>query len=285
MWVNARGERFWVKYHFKTEQGVENFTDAEAKATTAEDPDFHRADLWNAIEHGEHPAWRLEMQIMPFEDAADYRFNPFDVTKIWPHSDYPMIPIGRMVLDRNPDNYFAQVEQAAFEPSNMVPGIAPSPDKMLQGRLFSYPDTHRYRIGPNYLQLPVNQPLVPVHSYSQDGHMNFLPGSDPVYAPNSYGGPKADPALYTGPAYQLTGEIVRSAYHAHKGDTDFVQPGAMYRDVMSDTDREHLLTNIIGHAGHGPGLEPDVAARVSEYWRQVDPNLGAKVAKVLGNGA
>ena len=115
--------------------------------------------------------------------------------------------------------------------------------------------------------------------------MNFLPGSDPVYAPNSYGGPKADPALNTDPAYQLTGEIVRSAYHAHKGDTDFVQPGAMYRDVMSDTDREHLLTNIIGHAGHGPGLEPDVAARVSEYWRQVDPNLGAKVAKVLGNGA
>src|SRR5665213_3537570 len=124
-----------------------------------------------------------------------------------------MIPIGHMVLDRNPDNYFAQVEQAAFEPSNMVPGIAPSPDKMLQGRLFSYPDTHRYRIGPNYLQLPVNQPLVPVHSYSQDGPMNFLPGSDPVYAPNSYGGPKADPILYADPSYQLTGEIVRSAYH------------------------------------------------------------------------
>src|ERR1019366_5266309 len=151
--------------HLKTEQGGENFTDAEAKATTAEDPDFHRADLWNAIERGDHPIWRLEMQIIQFEDAADYRFNPFDVTKIWPHSDYPMIPIGRMVLDRNPNNYFAQVEQAAFEPSNMVPGIAPSPDKMLQGRLFSYPDTHRYRIGPNYLQLPVNQPLVPVHSY------------------------------------------------------------------------------------------------------------------------
>jgi catalase len=285
MWVNAGGERCWVKYHFKTEQGVENFTDAEAKATTAEDPDFHRADLWNAIEHGQHPVWRLEMQIMPFEDAADYRFNPFDVTKIWPHSDYPMIPIGRMVLDRNPDNYFAQVEQAAFEPSNMVPGIAPSPDKMLQGRLFSYPDTHRYRIGPNYLQLPVNQPLVPVHSYSKDGPMNFRPSGDPVYAPNSYGGPKADPVHYADPAYQVAGEIVRAAYHAHKDDTDFVQPGAMYRDVMSDTDREHLLTNIIGHAGHGPGLEPDVATRVGEYWHQVDPDLGAKVAKALGNGA
>jgi catalase len=284
MWVNAGGEKFWVKYHFKTEQGIENFTDAEAKATTAEDPDFHRTDLWNAIKAGDHPVWRLEMQIMQFEDAADYRFNPFDLTKIWPHSDYPMIPIGRMVLDRNPDNYFAQVEQAAFEPSNMVSGIAPSPDKMLQGRLFSYPDTHRYRIGPNYLQLPVNQPLVPVHSYNQDGPMTFRAGSDPVYAPNSYGGPQADPAHYADPVYQLTGEIVRAAYHAHRDDNDFVQPGNLYRDVMSETDREHLLNNIIGHATHGPGLDPDVASRVAEYWRQVDPGLGANVAKALGNG-
>jgi catalase len=222
------------------------------------------------------------MQIMEFEDAADYRFNPFDLTKVWPHSDYPMIPIGRMVLDRNPDNYFAQVEQAAFEPSNMVPGIAPSPDKMLQGRLFSYPDTHRYRIGPNYQQLPVNQPLVRVHTYSHDGSMNFRPAGDPVYAPNSYGGPVADATLNTDPSYELTGEMVRAAYHAHKDDTDFVQPGAMYREVMSETDREHLLANIIGHANNGPGLEPDVSARVGEYWRQVDPGLGAKVAQGLG---
>jgi catalase len=285
MWVNAGGERFWVKYHFKTEQGVENFTDAEAKAMTAEDPDFHRADLWNAIEGGEFPEWRLEMQIMPFEDAADYRFNPFDLTKVWPHSDYPPITIGRMVLDRNPDNYFAQVEQAAFEPSNMVPGIAPSPDKMLQGRLFSYPDTHRYRIGPNYLQLPVNQPIVPVHSYSQDGPMNFRPGGDPVYAPNSYGGPQADPVHFAEPSYQLSGEIVRAAYRAHTDDDDFIQPGTMYREVMSATDREHLVANIVGHASHGPGLDKDVAARVGEYWRQVDSDLGAKVAKVLGSGS
>jgi catalase len=285
MWVNAGGERFWVKYHFKTEQGIENFTDAEAKAMTAEDPDFHRADLWNAIEGGEFPEWRLEMQIMPFEDAADYRFNPFDLTKVWPHSDYPPITIGRMVLDRNPDNYFAQVEQAAFEPSNMVPGIAPSPDKMLQGRLFSYPDTHRYRIGPNYLQLPVNQPIVPVHSYSHDGPMNFRPGGDPVYAPNSYGGPQADPVHFADPAYQLSGEIVRAAYRAHRDDNDFIQPGIMYREVMSDTDRAHLVANIVGHAGHGPGLDTDVATRVGEYWRQVDSDLGAKVAKVLGSGS
>ena len=285
MWVNAGGERFWVKYHFKTEQGVENFTDAEAKAMTAEDPDFHRADLWNAIEGGEFPEWRLEMQIMVFEDAADYRFNPFDLTKVWAHSDYPPISIGRMVLDRNPDNYFAQVEQAAFEPSNMVPGIGPSPDKMLQGRLFSYPDTHRYRIGPNYLQLPVNQPVVPVHSYSQDGPMNFRPGRDPVYAPNSYGGPQADPTHFADPTYELTGEIVRAAYKPHRDDTDFVQPGTMYREVMSETDQEHLLTNIIGHATHGPGLDADVARRVGDYWRQVDPDLGTNVAKALEHGA
>jgi catalase len=155
---------------------------------------------------------------------------------------------------------------------------------MLQGRLFSYPDTHRYRIGPNYNQLPVNRPLVPVHSYNQDGPMNFAPGGDPVYAPNSYGGPQADPAHFSDPAYQLTGEIVRSAYHAHRDDTDFVQPGTMYRDVMSATDREHLLTNIVGHAGNGPGLTTDVASRVGEYWRQVDPDLGALVAKALDNG-
>lgn len=285
MWVNAGGERFWVKYHFKTEQGIENFTDSEARAMTAEDPDFHRADLWEAIDAGEHPSWRLEMQIMPFEEAADYRFNPFDLTKVWPHSDYPTIPIGRMTLDRNPENYFAQVEQAAFEPSSMVPGIAPSPDKMLQGRLFSYPDTHRYRIGPNYMQLPVNQPLVPVHSYNHDGPMNFRPAGDPVYAPNSFGGPRADPVHYSDPVYQLTGEIVRSAYRAHSGDNDFAQAGELYRQVMSETDRQHLTTNVVGHAKNGRGLDADVTSRVGEYWRQVDPTLGSEVAKALGKGA
>jgi hypothetical protein len=256
MWVNAGGERFWVKYHFKTEQGVENFTDAEAKAMTAEDPDFHRADLWDAIETGDSPGPGPGDADHAFEDAADYRFNPFDLTKVWPHSDYPMIPIGRMVLDRNPDNYFAQVEQAAFEPSNMVPGIAPSPDKMLQGRLFSYPDTHRYRIGPNYLQLPVNQPLVPVHSYSQDGPMNFRPGGDPVYAPNSYGGPQGRPAHYADPAYQAHGRDRPGRLPRPQG-RHRLRPArrTMYRDVMSETDREHLLTNIIGHATHGPGLD------------------------------
>jgi catalase len=281
MWINEAGERFWVKYHFKTEQGIENFTIDEAQAMTAEDPDFHRADLWNAIANREQPVWRLSVQVMNFEDAADYRFNPFDVTKVWPHSDYPLHLVGRMVLDRNPENYFAQVEQAAFEPANLVPGIAASPDKMLQGRLFSYPDAHRYRIGTNYLQLPVNQPLVGVHSYNQDGHMNARPGSDPVYAPNSYGGPRADADKYRDPAYALTGEIVRSAYRAHRDDDDFIQPGSMVRDVMTEVDREHLVTNIVAHASNGPGLDPDVTRRVGEYWCSVDPDVGARVAAGL----
>jgi catalase len=142
MWVNAEGKRVWVKYHFKTEQGIQNFTAAEAQATAGADPDFHRRDLFESIARGDFPAWQLEMQIMPFEDAATYRFNPFDLTKVWPHSDYPPITIGRLVLNRNPENFFAEIEQAAFEPSNMVQGIGPSPDRMLLGRLFSYHDTH-----------------------------------------------------------------------------------------------------------------------------------------------
>ena len=148
------------------------------------------------------PSWTVQVQLMPFADAADYRFNPFDLTKVWPHSDYPAINIGRITLDRNPENYFAEIEQAAFEPANMVPGIGASPDKMLQGRLFSYPDTHRHRIGTNYLQLPVNQPKAAgVHSYNKDGAMRYLNPGDPVYAPNSYGGPVADPALFADDTY------------------------------------------------------------------------------------
>ncbi len=284
LWSNAAGERHWVKYHFKTDQGVENFTDAEAKAMTAEDPDFHRADLWDAIARGEHPSWTLEMQVMAFEDAADYRFNPFDVTKVWPHEDYPAIPIGRLVLDKNPENYFAQVEQAAFEPSNLVPGIAASPDKMLQGRMFSYPDTHRYRIGPNYLQLPINQPRVDVATYNHDGPMTFTPASDPVYAPNSYGGPSAQPEAADEIPFDVSGEIVRSAYRAHRDDDDFVQARALVRDVMNDEDRSHLVTNVANHALHGPGLDADVARRVEEYFTKIDTDLGKAVGVALHEG-
>src|SRR5689334_20052850 len=202
MWENAAGKKFWVKYHFKTEQGIQNFTDAESRAIRAEDLDYHRRDLWEAIARKDYPSWRLEMQIMPYEDAANYRFNPFDITKVWPHKDYPTIPIGRMVLDRNPENFFAEVEQAGFDVANFVPGIGPSPDKMVLARMFAYADSALYRDGVNYEQLPVNRPLNEVHNYNKDGPMRFRHnGNQPVYAPNSYGGPQADPQRYRDPSW------------------------------------------------------------------------------------
>jgi catalase len=280
MWLNAGGERFWVKYHFKTEQGIANLNDGEAKAMVSEDPDSHIRDLHDAIARGDAPAWRLEMQIMPFEDAAGYRFNPFDLTKVWPHADYPPVTIGRMVLNRNPENYFAEVEQAAFEPANMVPGIGPSPDKMLLGRLFSYPDTHRHRIGINYLQLPINRPRVDVHSYNKDGAMRYHHSVDqPVYAPNSFGGPAADPARYPDPSWQATGELVRNAYTLHSEDDDYGQPGSLVRTVMSDSDRDHLVNNLVAHM---TPVEREVQVRSVEHWRKVDQRLGDRVAEGLG---
>jgi catalase len=281
MWINEAGEKFWVKYHFKTDQGIKNFTDAQAAEQTMADRDFHLRDLHSAIDRGEHPSWTVQVQIMPFEDAADYRFNPFDLTKVWPHGDYPPITIGRFTLNRNPDDYFAQIEQAAFEPANMVPGIGPSPDKMLQGRLFSYPDTHRHRIGPNYLQLPVNRPVVPVHSYNKDGAMRYENYGDPVYAPNTVGGPQADPSLYEAETYHVTGDIVRSAYRLHRDDDDYGQPRALYENVLSNTDRANLANNIVGHASK-PEVTSETKARVVEYWRNVAKPLGDSVARGLG---
>jgi catalase len=282
-WMNAAGERFWVKYHFKTVQGIANFTLAEADAMVSEDPDFLRRDLWDAIAGGDAPEWRLEMQIMPFEEAADYRFNPFDLTKVWPHADYPPITIGRLVLDRNPANHFAEVEQAGFAPARLVPGIGLSPDKMLMGRVFSYHDTHLHRIGPNYEQLPINAARCPVHSYSKDGAMTYRHiGSQPVYYPNSYGGPEADPSKEL-PTWSVdAAEIGRYAYEKHADDDDFVQPRALYRDVMDDTDREHLIGNIVAHASDN--VSDDVQRRVIGYWTNVDPDLGARVAAGLGHG-
>jgi catalase len=281
LWENAGGEKMWIKYHFKTDQGAENFTDSEAKAVAADEPDFHRLDLWDAIEEGNAPSWTLFVQIMPFAEAEGYRFNPFDLTKVWSQRDYPLVRVGRMVLDRNPDNFFAQIEQSSFEPANFVPGIGPSPDKMLLGRLFSYPDTHRHRIGPNYLQLPVNQPVVPVHSYSVDGPMTYRhAGDQPVYAPNSFGGPAADPVRGADTTWPVeAGEMVRAAYEAHRDDDDFVQPGTLYRDVLSDRDKEHMTTNIVGHLSKG--VLTRIRDRAVEYWRSVDADLGANVQKQL----
>jgi catalase len=282
LWMNAGGERFWVKYHFKTAQGIDNFTLSEADAMVGEDPDFHRRDLWDAIAAGNAPEWRLEMQIMPFEEAAEYRFNPFDLTKVWPHADYPPITVGRMVLDRNPANHFAEVDQAAFAPARLVPGIGLSPDKMLMARIFSYHDTHLHRIGANYEQLPINAPQCPVHSYNKDGAMTYRhAGSQPVYAPNSYGGPRADPRKELPTWWVEADEIGRYAYEKHVADDDFAQPRALYRNVMTPTDRDHLAGNIVAHASDR--VTPEIQARVIDYWTNVDPDLGTRVATGLGH--
>jgi catalase len=281
-WINAAGARFWVKYHFKAVGGVENFTDADAKAMTAQDPDFHRRELWDTIASGDAPEWRLEMQIMSFDEAEGYRFNPFDLTKVWPHSDYPPITVGRLVLDRNPANFFAEVEQAGFSPANLVPGIGLSPDKMLMGRIFSYHDTHLHRIGANYEQLPINAPRVPVHSYNKDGQMAYRhAGAQPVYAPNSHAGPEADPQRGTDLSWAVAGgELGRYPYEKHADDDDFGQAGSLYRDVMDEVDREHLASNIVTHASDH--VSDEVKQRVVAYWRQVDPRLAARVAGGLG---
>jgi catalase len=283
LWENAAGKKFWVKYHLKTEQGIQNMTDAEARAMRAEDLDYHRRDLREAIARRDYPSWRLEMQIMPFDDAASYRFNPFDITKVWPHKDYPTIPVGRLVLNRNPENFFAQITQAAFEVSNMVPGTGPSPDRMVLGRMLAYGDSNRYRTGPNYNQLPVNRPLSEVHNYNKDGPMRFSYNDDqPVYAPNSYGGPRADPQRYHDPGWLVeAGEIMRTAYVGHKDDNDFIQPGTLYREVMSPTDRDHLADNIVWNLSQG--VERKIQERaVKEYWTKVDSDLGTRIAHGLG---
>ncbi len=277
MWVNAAGAKFWVKYHFKTDQGIEFFTQDEGDQMAAIDTDYHARDLWEAIEGGNHPSWTLSMQIMEFEDAKDYRFNPFDLTKVWPHGDYPLIEVGRMTLDRNVEDYHTEIEQAAFEPSNSVPGTGPSPDKMLLGRWFSYPDAHRHRIGSNYKELPVNSPhAATVRSYTKDGAMRYHNRRDPVYVPNSKGGPHADPAQSgADPGWYSDGEMVRAAYTLRRDDDDWGQAGTLVRDVLDDAARGRLVTNIAGHLLNG--VSEPVLVRAFDYWSKVDRALGDAV--------
>lgn len=274
-WSNAAGEIFWVKYHFISDQGVEYLDQAEGDRLAGADGDYHQRDLYQAIERGEYPSWAVKVQIMPFEDAKTYRLNPFDLTKVWPHSDYPLIDVGRFTLDRNVTDYHAQIEQAAFEPSNTVPGTGLSPDKMLLARGFSYSDAHRARIGTNYNQLPVNAPKADVHAYSKDGAMRFRLASDPVYAPNSIEGPVADPARAAEVRWHSDGDMVRSAYTLRKDDDDFGQAGTLVRDVFDDDQRKRLAANIIGHVS--AGVREPVLSRVFEYWRNVDEDLGRAV--------
>lgn len=278
MWVNESGEKFWVKYHFHTNQGVETLTDEEANRIAGEDVDFHTRDLYNAIARSEFPSWTLSVQVMPFKDAETYRFNPFDLTKVWPHKDYPLIEVGQLTLDRNPTDYHTEIEQAAFQPNNLVPGIGASPDKMLLARIFSYADAHRARLGVNYKQIPVNKPQCPVHSYSKDGAMRTENVSDPVYAPNSKGGPHADPSRgRNDDTWESSGDMVRQAYTLRKDDDDWGQAHTLVRDVMNEDERNQLIKTVVGHLKGG--VEEPVLSRVFEYWRNIDKDVGQRIEK------
>jgi catalase len=218
------------------------------------------------------------MQIMPFEEAKTYRFNPFDLTKVWPHGDYPLHEVGRLTLNRNPTDFHTEIEQAAFEPNNLVPGIGLSPDKMLLGRVFSYADAHRARMGVNYKQIPVNRPKVPVHSYSKDGAMRVENVSDPVYAPNSKGGPKADPERFPYvEKWEASGEFIQAAYTLRRDDDDWGQAGTLVRKVMDDAARNRLVSNVVGHLKKG--VSAPVLTRAFEYWRNIDKEIGDRIAR------
>src|SRR5580693_9455176 len=245
-WINAAGEILWVKYHFITDQGIEFLTQEEADRLAGEDGDYHQRDLYEAIERGDHPSWTLKMQIMPFEEAKTYRFNPFDLTKVWPHRDYPLIDVGRLTLNRNVTDYHTEIEQSAFQPNNTVPGTGLSPDKMLLARGFSYADAHRARLGVNYQQIPVNRPKTPVLSYSKDGAMRIDNVTDPVYYPNSIPtAPSADTNTYAEQAvWAADGEMVRAAYTLHPEDDDFGQANTLINKVMDDAQRERLVANV-----------------------------------------
>ncbi|WP_322011240.1 catalase [Paraburkholderia sp. J12] len=283
-WINAAGERFWIKYHFHSQQGSQNLTDEEAAVITARDSDYHIRDLFEAIERGEFPRWTVSIQVMPYEEAKTYRINPFDLTKTWPHSDYPLVRIGEFVLDSNPENYFAEIEQAAFEPSNLVPGIDVSPDKMLLARVFAYADAHRYRIGSNYNELPVNRPQSDVHSYAKDGHLRhfFKPGKMPVYAPNSFGGPKADPTLAAEiGGWRADGDLMRSAYTRRADDDDFRQAGVLVREVYSEVQRARLIQTLVGQYRQ-LRLE-EIRERFLWYWDNIDPDTGTKIRNAVAS--
>ncbi|MBT2679931.1 catalase KatA [Bacillus sp. ISL-35] len=276
-WTNAEGEGVWIKYHFKTEQGVKNLTADVAAQIAGENPDFHTEDLFNAIEAGDFPAWKLYVQIMPLEDADTYRFDPFDVTKVWSQKDYPLIEVGRMVLDRNPENYFAEVEQATFSPGSLVPGVDVSPDKMLQGRLFAYADAHRYRVGANHNHLPINRARTEVNSYQRDGQMRFdgNGGKSVNYEPNSFGGP-TEVNEHKQAAFPVSGVAENAGYDHHD---HYTQAGDLYR-LMSEEERERLVANIV--AAMKPVERDDIKLRQIGHFYKADPEYGTRIAQGLG---
>ena len=278
--INADNERFWVKFHFKTQQGIQCIPPKEASRIAGESPDYHTLQLFDAIERGEFPKWTLYVQIMPEVEAKNYRWNPFDLTKVWPHGDYPLIEVGVMEMNQNPKNYFVEVEQAAFSPANVVPGISFSPCKMLQARIFSYADAHRYRLGVNYERLPVNAPHATKveNPYQRDGHMRFDDngGPGPNYEPNSFGGPTEDHS-YNDPPLKISGDADR--YEQKRGvEDDYIQPGNLYR-LMSPEQQKDLIDNITSSLKKAP---KEIQQKMVAHFHKADPAYGNGIAKALG---
>jgi catalase len=275
--ISAKGERHWVKFHFTCQQGIKNLTDAEAEALVGKDRESHQRDLYDSIERGDFPRWKLQVQLMPEADAAKVPYNPFDLTKIWPHKDYPLHDVGVMELNRNPENFFAEVEQSAFNPANVVPGIGFSPDKMLQGRLFAYGDAQRYRLGVNHQQIPVNAPRCPAHSYHRDGSMRVdgNHGSTLGYEPNS-DGQWAEQPSYREPPLALDGA---ADHWNHRVDEDYYsQPGALFR-LMSAEQKKALFENTARSIGEAP---KEIQLRHIRNCLKADPAYGKGIAKALG---
>jgi len=277
--INAKDERFWVKFHFKCQQGIKIHTNREAEDIIGKNRESYQADLFGAIEQGDFPQWKLYVQVMPEADVGKHWYNPFDLTKVWPHADYPLIEVGVMELNRNPENYFNEIEQAAFAPKNIVPGIGFSPDKMLQARIFSYADAHRYRLGTHYEHLPVNAPQCPVHHYNKDGAMRFFGQQtgalDAYYEPNSFGGAKED-ARFAEPPLKISGDADR--YNHRDGNDDYKQPGDLFR-LMTPEQQGRLMDNIAEAMG---GVPAEIIRRQVAHFYKADPAYGQGVAERTG---
>jgi len=275
--LNAADERFWVKFHFKSLQGIKTWSNAEGEAVVAKDRESAQRDLFDAIAGGDFPRWRFCVQVMPEADAEKTAYNPFDLTKVWPHADYPLIEVGILELNRNPKHYFAEVEQSSFSPSNIVPGIGFSPDKMLQARIFSYADAHRYRVGTHYEALPVNAPRCPVNHYHADGQMlSSIPErGNAWYEPNSFGGPTED-KRFAEPPLKISGDADR--YNHRIGNDDYSQPRALFR-LMNHAQREALMDNI---AAAMQGVPEFIIARQVAHFHRVDADYGIGVAARMG---
>lgn len=274
--INAQNERVWVKFHLKAQQGIRNLAADTATELAGSAPDYATQDLFFAIEQGDFPRWKLSIQVMTEEQAATFRYNPFDLTKVWPHGEFPLIEVGILELNRNPQNYFAETEQSAFSPGNIVPGISFSPDKMLQARIMSYGDAHRYRLGANYENLPVNHPQAAVHNYQRDGFMSFNGngGASPNYGPNSFAGP-VQTGLEVEPPFPVDGNGAR--YNHRDRNDDYTQAGDLFRLLTPDA-RERLLDNI---ADHMRGVPAEIQARQIAHFYKADPAYGEGIEQRL----